>query len=158
MNDYHMHSHFCRHAEGRVADYARAARDRGITEICVTPHIPLPGFRPGFSGDKLRMDETEFDSYLRELEEARSAFPQLTILSGVEADYIPEQEDWLARFLSRAAFDFVLMSIHFISVWGEEEWAFDFARHRPLPSAYHEYFQQMRQGHPDRPLRLRGAS
>ncbi|HTP58106.1 MAG TPA: histidinol-phosphatase [Spirochaetia bacterium] len=146
MNDYHMHSHFCRHAVGRVADYARAACRKGISEICVTPHIPLPGFRPGFSGDKLRMDEKEFDAYLHELEEARAAFPQLTILSGVEADYLPDREEWLARFLSRAELDFVLMSIHFVSAWGEDEWAFDFARHRSLPSAYGDYFRQMRQG------------
>ena len=146
MIDYHMHSRFCRHAAGRAADYARAAWERGISEICFTPHIPLPGFRPGFSNDRLRMDEREFDGYLRELEEARAAFPQLTILSGVEADYIPSMESYLAGFLSRYAFDFVLMSIHFISSWGDDEWAFDFAPHRLLASAYKDYFRQMRDG------------
>ncbi len=146
MLDYHMHSHFCRHAVGGVSDYAAAAQERGIGEICFTPHIPLPGFRPGFCGDKLRMDEREFDAYLEELEKARAAFPQLTILSGVEADYIPSREGSLADFLSRYAFDFVLMSIHFISTWGEDEWTFDFAGHRSLPSAYGDYFRQMRQG------------
>jgi len=64
MRDYHMHSHFCRHAVGGLADYVRAARNKGIREICFTPHIPLPGFRPGFWNDQLRMDEREFDAYL----------------------------------------------------------------------------------------------
>jgi histidinol-phosphatase (PHP family) len=146
MNDYHMHSHFCRHAVGTVADHARGAWGKGIREICLTPHIPLPGFRPGFCNDKLRMDEREFDGYLRELEEARAAFPQLTILSGVEADYIPSMEDHLADFLSRYRFDFVLMSIHFISTWGDDEWTFDFSARRSLPSAYGDYFRQMRDG------------
>lgn len=88
MIDYNMHSHFCRHAVGGVAEYTRAACRKGIREICFTPHIPLPGFRPGFLNDRLRMDERELDAYRVELEETRAAFPELTILSGVEADSI----------------------------------------------------------------------
>jgi len=141
-----MHSHFCRHAIGRLEEYARAARAHGITEICVTPHIPLPGFRPGFFNDGLRMDEREFDFHVKELENTRAAFPDLTILSGVEADYIPSMEDFLAQFLSRYAFDFVLMSIHFVSTWEIDEWTFGFRKNRNLPSIYRDYFREMRTG------------
>jgi histidinol-phosphatase (PHP family) len=141
-----MHCHFCRHAIGRIDEYARAAQAQGRAEICVTPHIPLPGFRPGFWGNRLRMDEREFDSYLNELEKTRAAFPDLTILSGVEADYIPSMENYLAQFLSRYTFDFVLMSVHFISTWEDDEWAFGFRKNRSLPSVYRDYFREMRDG------------
>ncbi len=146
MRDYHMHSHFCRHAVGGLAEYARAASAKGIREICFTPHIPLPGFRPGFSSDRLRMDEREFDAYLEELEKTRAAFPDLTILSGVEADYIPSMGGFLERFLSAHAFDFILMSIHYVSWWDEDEWVFGFANHRALPSVYRDYFKEMADG------------
>ena len=146
MRDYHMHSHFCRHAVGGLGEYARVARARGMTEICFTPHIPLPGFRPGFLDDRLRMDEREFDSYLEELEETRAAFPDLTILSGVEADYIPAMEGWIGRFIASNRFDFVLMSIHFVSTWDDDEWTFDFANHRSLSFAYADYFREMLAG------------
>ncbi len=146
MNDYHMHSHFCRHAVGGLAEYARAACAKGIPEICFTPHIPLPGFRPGFYGDRLRMDEREFDGYLDELEKTRAAFPDLIILSGVEADYIASMGTYIERFLSKHAFDFVLMSVHFISGWRNDEWTFDFHNSRTIPSAYRDYFQEMLAG------------
>ncbi len=146
MIDYHVHSHFCRHAVGGLAEYARAACRKGIREICFTPHIPLPGFRPGFLNDRLRMDERELDAYRVELEETRAAFPELTILSGVEADYIASMEGWLRRFLSRHAFDFVLMSVHFVSGWRDDEWVFGFGSHRALPDAYSDYFREMRRG------------
>jgi histidinol-phosphatase (PHP family) len=131
---------------GGVAEYARVACAKGVQEICFTPHIPLPGFRPGFCSDRLRMDEREFDAYLDELEKTRAAFPDLTILSGVEADYIPSMEGYLEHFISAYAFDFVLMSIHFVSEWKGDEWVFDFGKRRTLPSAYRDYFVEMARG------------
>ncbi len=146
MHDYHMHTRFCRHAAGALEEYARAAQQKGIGEICFTPHIPLPGFRPGFWNDRLRMDESEFPRYLEELERTRSLFPDLTILSGIEADYIPSMEGYLQRFLAAHSFDFVLMSVHFVSAWPGDEWVFDFDESRTLPSVYRDYFQEVRRG------------
>jgi histidinol-phosphatase (PHP family) len=147
MHDYHMHSHFCRHATGRLEEYARAAVERGLAEICFTPHIPLPGYRPGFFGDRLRMDVKEFARYLEELEKTRARFPGLSILSGVEADYIAGREESLSKFLSSYPFDFVLMSIHFIAEWPSDQWVFDFGRDpRPLESIYDDYLLAMRKG------------
>jgi histidinol-phosphatase (PHP family) len=142
-----MHCHFCRHASGSVAEYARSAIEQGIEEICVTPHIPLPGFRPGFFNGRVRMDLEEFDSYQRELEGARSLFPRLAILSGIEADYIEGMEEYLEGFLSRNPFDLVLLSVHFVREWGESEWVFDFKRNgKPLERVYSEYFHAVRTG------------
>ena len=142
-----MHSHFCRHARGSIAEYARAAIAQGIEEICVTPHIPLPGFRPGFFNDRVRMDLDEFDAYRQELEEARSRFPRLAILSGIEADYIEGQEKYLEGFLSRNSFDLVLLSVHFVREWGETDWVFDFSGNgKPLERVYGEYVRAIRRG------------
>jgi histidinol-phosphatase (PHP family) len=147
MHDYHMHSHFCRHATGALADYAGAAVARGFQEICFTPHIPLPGFRPGFFNDRLRMDAEEFPRYLEELERTRIQFPGLTILSGVEADYIEGWEEYLQGFLSSYAFDFVLMSVHFIRDWPEDQFVFGFAHDpRPLERIYDDYLEAVRKG------------
>jgi histidinol-phosphatase (PHP family) len=147
MHDYHMHSHFCRHATGRIRQYARVAAARGLEEICFTPHVPLPGFRPGFFNDRLRMDRDEFSRYVEELESARARFPGLSIRSGIEADYIAGMEEYLQRFLSSYPFDYVLMSIHFIAEWPPGQWVFDFSRDpRPLESIYDDYLRAMRGG------------
>jgi histidinol-phosphatase (PHP family) len=147
MHDYHMHSHFCRHATGSLEEYARAAVARGITEICFTPHLPLPGFRPGFFNDRLRMAGEDFPRYLDELERTRTLVPGLTILSGVEADYIEGKEEYIERFLSAHAFDFVLMSVHFIRDWPEDQFVFDYEGDpRPLERIYDDYLAAVRKG------------
>ena len=147
MHDYHMHCHFCRHAVGSLEEYARAALARGINEICFTPHLPLPGFRPGFLGDNLRMGSEDFPHYLEELERTRARVPGLTILSGIEADYIEGKEEYVERFLSAHAFDFVLMSVHFIRDWPEDQFVFNFERDpRPLERVYDDYLAAIRKG------------
>ncbi len=147
MHDYHMHCHFCRHATGGIEEYVTAAADRGLEEICFTPHIPLPGFRPGFFNDRLRMAEDEFPRYLEELERARARSRGITILSGIEADYIEGTEEYLERFLDAHRFDFVLMSVHFIARWPDSQWVFGFGQDpRPLASIYDDYLAAVRAG------------
>jgi histidinol-phosphatase (PHP family) len=147
MHDYHMHCRFCRHATGRVEEYARTAVAQGLQEICLTPHIPLPGYRPGFFGDRLRMDAEEFPRYIEELEKARARVPGLTILSGIEADYIAGTEEYVERFLSSYPFDYVLMSVHFIAEWPPDQWVFDLSRDaRPLERIYDDYLHAVRKG------------
>jgi len=107
--DYHTHHELCMHAKGRTVDYARAAAAKGVTEFAATDHCPTDcGF-----GREHRMTLDQFAQYRRDVDEARSEFPDLTILFGVEADYYPGCEDFLRRFLGEHPFDIVLGSVHF---------------------------------------------
>jgi histidinol-phosphatase (PHP family) len=147
MHDYHVHCHFCRHATGAIEEYARAGLARGLSEICLTPHVPLPDFRPGFFGNRLRMDPDEFPRYLEELEEARRRVPGITIMSGVEADYVEGTEEYLERFLGSHSFDLVLMSVHFVRAWPDNQWVFDLsADPRPIGRIYDDYLEAVRAG------------
>lgn len=147
MHDYHLHCHYCRHATGSLEEHARAALKRGLSEICFTPHIPFPVFRPGFYGGRLRMDPEEFPRYLEELEHARREVPGITILSGIEADFVEGTEESLSKFLASYSFDLVLMSVHFVRAWPGDQWVFDLsADHRPLESIYDDYLQAVRAG------------
>ena len=146
MHDYHVHTHYCRHATGALEEYARAALRHGLAEICFTPHIPFPVFRPGAFDGRLRMDPSEFPRYLEEVEAVRGRFPGLTILAGVEADYVEGTEEYLEDFLSRWTLDFVLMSIHFVRGWEEPWWVFDLPTDRPLARIYDDYLDAMESG------------
>lgn len=115
--DYHTHHELCRHATGRTIDYARAARQRGVTEFAATDHCPTD---VGF-GKEHRMTLEEFPRYIADVEEARREVPEVTILFGVEADYYPGCERFLEKFLDREIFDIVLGSVHFRDYWSSNK-------------------------------------
>jgi histidinol-phosphatase (PHP family) len=146
MHDYHMHSHWCRHASGSLEEYARAAAAAGIDEICFTPHIPMPGYHPHLFGGKMRMELAEFEGYEEELARARAACPSLTILSGIEADYVRGWEAYVERFFAEHSFDVVLMSVHFVAEWPGDAWVFDLPRDRTIEQIYADYFDAMKEG------------
>jgi histidinol-phosphatase (PHP family) len=109
--------------------------------------MPFPVYRPGFYGGRLRMDLEEFPRYLEELEQARRRVPGLTILSGIEADYVEGTEEFLERFLASHPFDLVLMSVHFVRAWPGDQWVFDLsADRRPLARIYDDYLAAVRAG------------
>ncbi len=147
MHDYHMHTWLCRHADGMLEEYAQRAMTLGINEICFTPHVPFPGYRTGFFDNRLRMDIREFPLFEEAIQRVRRRFPQLTILMGVEAEWEDGVEEFLSGFLSAHAFDFVLLSAHFVSAWPENEWIFDFDHSaKPLNRRYRDYFQAIASG------------
>lgn len=143
MRDYHIHTSLCGHAEGTVVDYVEAAVERGLTEICFAEHIPLPG---DFDAAH-RMKIENLDDYFNDIERCRGKYRDITILTGIEADYIEAYEDYLESFLRKYPFDLVIMSIHFVSSWGGGDWVFEF-RYTPenLVDKYREYFAVMLKG------------
>ncbi len=147
MHDYHMHTWLCRHADGKLEEYAENALAQGITEICFTPHIPFPGYRTEFFDNRLRMDIREFPLFEEAIRRVRRDYPGLTVLMGVEAEWEDGVEEFLSRFLSAHAFDFVLLSAHFVSAWPKDEWIFDFDHSAmPLHRRYHDYFTAIASG------------
>ena len=143
MFDYHLHTSLCGHAEGTVSEYVATAVKIGFREICFTDHIPLPGDYDAHH--RMAMDEMEI--YLEEIERARKMYPEIEILTGIEADYIEGFEGFIEEFLGKYPFDIVLMSIHFVSGWPEGHWVFGYQfPEKTIEQIYREYFQSMKQG------------
>jgi len=143
MHDYHIHTSLCKHAEGDMDEYVEAAIEKGITEICFTDHIP---FDDGFDSDH-RMTPQELDTYLNKIHQCRSKYKEITILTGIEADYLEGYEEYLETFLSKHPFDLVIMSVHFIKKWGDKGWAFSFEyTDDTIQWQYKDYFDAMIKG------------
>ena len=141
--DYHLHTRLCKHASGSLEEYTESAISKGITEICFADHIPLPN---GFDQHH-RMELRELEIYLQLIESCQKKFPEIKILSGIEADYIEGMEPYLQDIISSYPFDLVIMSIHFIRDWPEGQWVFNY--HFPeksLSQVYQEYFVTMIKG------------
>ena len=110
MFDSHMHTPLCKHAYGEPEEYAARAIEVGLKGIIFTCHSPMPrGFWPG-----VRMNESEFDEYVRLIDRCRTAFSgNLEVRLGLESDYFPGFEDWIAELHQRAEFHHCLGSVHF---------------------------------------------
>lgn len=115
--DYHTHTTRCGHASGSMEAYVEAALGAGIREIGFSDHIPmywLPEERrdPGIA---MQMDELE--EYVTDVRRMRDRYPGVPIRLGLEADFIPGQEEKLQQILRRYDWDYVIGSVHFIGEW-----------------------------------------
>ena len=143
LPDYHVHTFRCGHAGGDSRDFVLRALERGLSEIAFTDHIPLYFLPPAERDPKLAMREEDFDGYVREVQGLREEFRgRIAVRLGLEADYAEGHEEELAGWLSRADWDLVLGSVH----WVEGDWIDDpsssperFAREgvEPLYDAYY---------------------
>jgi histidinol-phosphatase (PHP family) len=143
MRDYHLHTTLCKHAEGSMEEYVEAAIEAGLTEICFTEHMPFPN---GFDSAH-RMEPNEMETYLEQIDRCRIKYREMSILVGIEADYIEGFERFIEKFLSRYSFDIVIMSVHFIKKWTGNEWVFDFEwTPQTLRQRYRDYFEALTKG------------
>ena len=109
--DYHMHTPLCRHATGEPLAYAQHAVALGLTEIGFSDHSPMP--QDDF--DNWRMFDRQLDEYVAQVQQARAAFPQLTIRLALEVDYLPGHEDWIHALAARHPWDYFIGSVHYVS-------------------------------------------
>jgi len=139
--DYHLHTFRCGHARGRMADYVRAARKRGLREIGFADHVPLYFCPPERRPSGLAMTESELPQYVDDVLALRAANPDLPVRLGIEADFVPGREAELAALLSGYPFDYVLGSVHYIDGWGfDQTELLDGYRNWDPDALYRRYF------------------
>ena len=114
LADYHTHTPLCKHAVGEPEAYAARAVERGLREIGFSDHSPMP---PDYDPD-WRMSYDQYGAYVGLVERCRKAFPRLSIKLGLEADYHPGTEAFVARILGEHPFDYVIGSVHYLGDWG----------------------------------------
>lgn len=137
LPDYHVHTPFCKHAEGEPGEFLEAARQKNLPAICFADHAP----NPDNYDQKHRMIIDEFELYQ---EKVLSLSPSsgTSILFGVEADYYNGCERFLGEWLPRQNLDLVIGSIHYINNWGfdnpDEREVWD---NVDVGSTWREYFE-----------------
>ena len=109
LYETHSHTPLCKHAVGEPAEYAAAAKERGLKGLTVTCHNPMPD---GFSA-AVRMAEEQFPEYLDLVAQTREQFDgSVDVLLGLEADYFEGHESYVEKQLQSAEFNYVLGSVH----------------------------------------------
>lgn len=108
--DYHIHTAMSGDAKGKLEDFIRTARFRGLAEIGVTDH-----FHPGEPEYSMSYEELkEYVSRVQLLREIEG-FP---VKLGIEVDFIPSLQNEIKKIAGEKHFDYIMGSVHFIDGWG----------------------------------------
>jgi histidinol-phosphatase (PHP family) len=112
--DYHTHTPLCHHAEGTPEQYIDAALAAGVAEYGISDHAPA---RPE-PYDDWRMLESDLPTYFQWVETARTrAAGRIPVRLGLECEWLPGCERWIEDLASRADWDYLIGSIHYLSDW-----------------------------------------
>ena len=160
LADYHLHTPLCHHATGWPLEYAAHAVELGLGEIGFADHNPMPE-----PFDDWRMSLADLPRYLDVVQQARAAFPQLTIRLGLECDFIAGREAWIEELAGMADWDFLIGSVHYLPEGWEVDHPKYIGRHAGhaeeiWASYWRAYEQCIRSGlfdfvaHPDLPKKF----
>ena len=108
--DYHVHeSHSGDAKESTVLDYVRRAERIGVDEIAFTTHLLLstPDIHISIKTD-------EIESYLGDIEKAQRN-TNVSLLRGLEVDYITSDEKPIEKIIDEYSFDIILGSVHYVN-------------------------------------------
>jgi histidinol-phosphatase (PHP family) len=136
--DYHVHTAYCGHAEGKMEDYVRAALDMGLAEMGFCDHFPLLHRQDS----SLTMPREDLPRYVEDVLRLREIFPELEILLGIEVDYFPGMMGEAVTLLEKYPFDYVVGAVHFLEEWGFDDprYVEEFQR-RDISQVWEEYFR-----------------
>jgi histidinol-phosphatase (PHP family) len=97
--------------------------------------------------DDWRMRQSDLGEYVRQVEEARLAFPELTIRLALEVDYLPGHEGWIRELATRYPWDYFIGSVHYISDSFAIDSPYQLAewRHRDPYEVWTAYFDRLTQ-------------
>ena len=142
--DLHTHTHFS-HGQNSPAEMFESALEKGVSVLGFSEHSPRPEkFSYGAKYDYQEKLKEKFTDYLREVSLLKNKDPQTKVLLGIEQDFFPGFENWIADFFSQYQFDYSIGSVHFLGQWGydvsldQEKWA-EFSQ-AEIFSKYREYF------------------
>ncbi|MBF8669929.1 histidinol-phosphatase [Pseudomonas putida] len=114
MIDSHSHTVYSKHATGSVDELVRASIAAGVRTLTITDHAPFP------VDTNNRLLASELDRYFADIERTRTAYQgQITLLQGLEFDYMPGTEAFTRDLMARYPLDFAIGSVHYVEVPGE---------------------------------------
>ncbi|MBD3390962.1 MAG: histidinol-phosphatase HisJ family protein [Chitinivibrionales bacterium] len=143
--DYHVHTPYCGHAQGKIVEYVDAAIAAGIPEIGFSDHL---GRYYLTKSQKRRywdwgMNERNLGRYLSELSDVSETYDgRIGLRAGLEVDFIEGAEDLLTPIMELYPVDYLLASIHCIPSLGWKHIA-HYTKRDSWP-VYEEYFRLAR--------------
>jgi histidinol-phosphatase (PHP family) len=140
--DFHSHHRRCGHAVGEMAEYIEAAAARGMTTFGVSDHGPAYWLSGDHAQPGTQMACSEVSRYAAEAHALKERYTdRITVLVGIEADYIEGREADLKAVLDAHPFDYALGSVHYAlgtSIFSKTRWMYESAT-----DIYADYYRQV---------------
>lgn len=109
--NYHTHTYRSGHSEYcSDEEILKASKQKGITKLGFSEHIPNPNLI--LPDENHRMLYSEVDDYISSINKMKNANPDMTILSGFEAEFDPMKESFLGEM--REKVDYMILSQYFV--------------------------------------------
>jgi histidinol-phosphatase (PHP family) len=148
--DNHVHSQFSwdTGVHASMIDTCRKAVEVGLPAVAFTEHVDFTEWGDhdhphGEIASRDRVLPVDLDGYLATVQECRERFPDLRILTGIEAGEPHHFAGSVAAVLSQAQFDRVLGSLHSIVHDGKLIYANQVYRYRPADEVVRDYFAEL---------------
>ena len=106
MIDYHIHTSLSTDCSISMMQMAKAASEKGLSEICFTDHIDFD-----FPNGEYMVD---FDDYKKQFEKTIATFPSINIRKGIEAGIEPQSFHRYAQLFAGQELDYVVGSVHVV--------------------------------------------
>ncbi len=111
--DYHTHTPLCMHAGGKPESFVAKALELGLTAYGIADHAPMPPEQEPF--DNWRMLCADAPKYQAWIERAKAAAgSELTILTGLECDWVPGIAPWIPQLRRNFNCDYLIGSVHYL--------------------------------------------
>ena len=116
--DVHMHTDHS-HGVATVQQMFDAACQKGLQVIGFSEHSPRP---QGYTYPQDYQDHlaATFDQYIASVQSLKQTAKQqgITVLLGLELDYIPAQEEYAQALCKAYPYDYIIGGVHFQGTWG----------------------------------------
>lgn len=108
--NYHTHTYHCGHASGNASDYVKEAIKNGFEVIGISDHAP----NEKVNDWNVRMDPSQIDQYLREVDEAKEKYSDsILIYKGLEVEFFYNSDEYYKNL--REKMDYLIHGQHYIS-------------------------------------------
>ncbi len=109
QTNFHTHTWRCKHAEGDIGEYCRAAVAQGYDALGFSDHAPLPDNR----WLHVRMTPEMAPEYLAAIDAAKNVFTGLHLLKGFECEYDDVYVNWFRdELLDRMGAEYLVAGCH----------------------------------------------
>lgn len=124
--DLHTHTNHS-HARDSVWQMFEAGREKGLLVQGFSEHSPRPS---GYDYPVEYRDHlaATFHEYLAEVEDLKNKQHDVTVLLGLEVDWLEKEEPYIRQMAASHDYDYLIAGIHFLDRWGFDASAKDWEK------------------------------